>query len=312
MTSLSTNLCGISLKNPLVVASGILATKVLVNAMTDGAAAVTTKTITLNPRKGHPPPNIVRLPYGFINAFGLRNPGIKAFSEKDLKELVGKAKELEAHVFGSISGSNSKEVIEVASIMEKAGVSLIELNISCPTATDLYSLEPNLDFIKSLVKDVKSVLRIPLSVKLTPNTPSIVPIAKAVIDAGADAITAVNALAPALAINIETGEPILKSPYGFGGLSGPAIKHIALAKVLELALEVNVPIIGVGGIMTWRDAVEMIMVGATAIGILSAILIHGSTKVVKDIIKGIEEFMKSKGFKSLEDFRGITLKYIKK
>ena len=311
MTSLNINLCGIQLKNPVIIASGILASEVLIDSIRNGAAAITTKTITLNPRKGHPPPNIVRLPYGFINAFGLRNPGIRAFSEKDLKILVNRARELGAFVFGSVSGSNAKEVIEVASIMERYGVSLIELNISCPTAIDMYSLEPDLKLLKSMVKDVKSTLKVPLSVKLSPNVPSIVPIAKAVIDAGADVITAINTLAPALVINVDTGEPVLKSPYGFGGLSGPAIKYIALAKVLELALEVNVPIIGIGGITTWRDAIEMIMVGATAIGILSAILIHG-TKVVSNIIRGIEEFMKVKGYRSINDFRGLTLRYVRK
>ena len=311
MVDLSVKLVGnIVLKNPIVIASGIPGTNALKMFVEKGVGAVTTKTVTPEPRRGHPPPNIIRLPYGFINAIGLRNPGIEGFIP-ELRELVEVARSHGSIVIGSVGAGTVEGYVNVSSRLEENGVDMVELNVSCPTAKDVYSVGMDLKYLVEVVRETKSVLKIPVAVKLTPSYVDMGKVARLVVDAGADVLAAVNTVAPATSLDINTGRPLLGNPEGFGGLSGPAIKPIAIAKVMEIALEVNVPVIGTGGIMDWRDAVEMILAGASAVGVLSAYFTRGFS-FIDDILNGLSKYMVEKDYKSIEDFRGKALEYIKK
>jgi len=310
--SLEVNLGKLRLKNPIIIASGILSRSLLINAIVDGASAVTTKTLTLNPREGYPPPNLVKLPYGFINAYGWKNPGVKKFVEEDLREIISRAREFNSYVIGSAGGFSLNEYVKVASLLEEGGVDAVEIDIACPTIDKVLDTSFDLKYFTDVVKNVKSVLKVPLIVKLHPSYINIGKVAKLAVDAGADIISAINTVAPAIAIDIDSGKPLLGNPKGVGGLSGPAIKPIALAKVLEIAMEVDVPVIGIGGITTWKDVIEMIMVGADAVGMVSAIFIHKGTSFIKNLLDGIKNFMAKKGYKSIQDFKGLTIKYISK
>ncbi len=311
LVDLSVKLVGnIVLKNPIVIASGIPGTNALKMFVEKGVGAVTTKTVTPEPRRGHPPPNIIRLPYGFINAIGLRNPGIEGFIP-ELRELVEVARSHGSIVIGSVGAGTVEGYVNVSSRLEENGVDMVELNVSCPTAKDVYSVGMDLKYLVEVVRETKSVLKIPVAVKLTPSYVDMGKVARLVVDAGADVLAAVNTVAPATSLDINTGRPLLGNPEGFGGLSGPAIKPIAIAKVMEIALEVNVPVIGTGGIMDWRDAVEMILAGASAVGVLSAYFTRGFS-FIDDILNGLSKYMVEKDYKSIEDFRGKALEYIKK
>ncbi len=311
MVDLSVKLTNnIVLKNPIVIASGIPGMDALKMFVKKGVGAVTTKTVTPEPRQGHPPPNIIRLPYGFINAVGLRNPGVEGFIP-ELRELIEVARSHGSIVIGSVGAGTVEGYVNVSSRLEENGVDMVELNVSCPTAKDVYSVGMDLKYLVEVVRDTKSVLKIPVIVKLTPSYVGIGKVARLVVDAGADVLAAINTIAPATSLDIDTGRPLLGNPEGFGGLSGPAIKPIALAKVMEIALEVDVPVIGTGGITNWRDAVEMILAGASAIGVLSAYFIRGLS-FINDILNGLSRYMVEKNYKSIEDFRGKALEYIKK
>ncbi len=311
MADLSVSLTkNIVLKNPIVIASGIPGTEALKLFIEKGVGAVTTKTVTPRPRRGHPPPNIIKLPYGYINAIGLRNPGIDGFIP-ELHGLVEKARKHGSIVIGSVGAGTVEEYVEVSSKLEDNGVDMVELNVSCPTAKDVYSVGMDLKYLVKVVRETKSVLKIPVVVKLTPSYIDTGKVARLVVDAGADVLAAINTVAPATSLDIETGKPLLGNPEGFGGLSGPAIKPIAIAKVIEIALEVDVPVIGTGGIMDWRDAVEMILAGASAVGVLSAYFSRGFS-FIEDILDGLSRYMEAKGYKNIMDFRGKALRYIKK
>ena len=311
MVDLSVKLVGnIVLKNPIVIASGIPGTNALKMFVEKGVGAVTTKTVTPEPRRGHPPPNIIRLSYGFINAIGLRNPGIEGFIP-ELRELVEVARSHNSIVIGSVGAGTVEGYVNVSSRLEENGVDMVELNVSCPTAKDVYSVGMDLKYLVEIVRETKSVLKIPVAVKLTPSYVDMGKVARLVVDAGADVLVAINTVAPATSLDINTGRPLLGNPEGFGGLSGPAIKPIAIAKVMEIALEVDVPVIGTGGIMDWRDAVEMILAGASAVGVLSAYFTRGFS-FIDDILNGLSRYMVEKDYKSIEDFRGKALEYIKK
>ncbi len=311
MANLSVSLTkNIVLKNPIVIASGIPGTEALKLFIEKGVGAVTTKTVTPKPRRGHPPPNIVRLPYGYINAIGLRNPGIDGFIP-ELRGLVEKARRYGSIVIGSVGAGTVDEYVYVSSKLEDNGVDMVELNVSCPTAKDVYSVGMDLKYLVEVVRETKSVLKIPVAVKLTPSYIDMGKVARLVVDAGADVLAAINTVAPATSLDIDTGKPLLGNPEGFGGLSGPAIKPVAIAKVMEIALEVDVPIIGTGGIMDWRDAVEMILAGASAVGVLSAYFSRGFG-FIEDILNGLSRYMEAKGYRSIMDFRGKALRYVKK
>jgi dihydroorotate dehydrogenase (NAD+) catalytic subunit len=300
---LATEIAGLQLVNPTILAAGILgytglSMKSVIEA---GAGAVVTKTMGQKPRAGYFNPTVVQTDCGLINAMGLPNPGISHFKE-EMKQL----KTIQAPTILSIYGSSPEEFAIVAKIAMQIGADAIELNVSCPhieKAGAEIGCDPKL--LTNIVKTVKKNVNVPVIVKLTPNVANISEIAKTVQDAGADAITAINTV-KAMAIDIETGRPILANK--FGGLSGPAIKPIAIRCVYDVFHSVDIPIIGCGGISCWQDAVEFILAGASAVQIGTAVAFKG-IDVFGSIAQGIDEYLKSKGFTNVKDIVGLAHKF---
>jgi dihydroorotate dehydrogenase (NAD+) catalytic subunit len=267
-----------------------------------GAGAITTKSIGKEPRSGHANPTVLEFGHGMINAVGLSNPGYEKF-----KEEIKIAKEGKVPVIASIFAGNPEEFAFLAKEMEDAKADAIELNISCPNIMrgevfgEAIGKDPDLSY--DVVKAVKKAVRIPVITKLTPNVNDIKIIAKSVEEAGSDAISAINTLGPGMLIDVETAKPILANK--FGGLSGPAIRPIAVRCVYEIYETVKIPIIGIGGIITGKDAIEMMMAGASAIGIGSGIYYRG-LDVFKKVCDEIREFLESHEYSSLKEIVGIA------
>jgi len=297
---LAVEIAELKLSNPTMLAAGILGLsgsflKEIANA---GVGAVVTKSIGLRSRSGYPNPSIVQVDCGLLNAMGLPNPGIHQFVWE-----ITEAKTVGVPIIVSIYGFSSEEFAEVASYAVKAGADALELNVSCPhvekTGSEI-GQDPQL--VREVAKEVKKRVKKPVFVKLTPNIDDITEVAKAAVEGGADAITAINTVR-AMAINIETAHPILANKIG--GLSGPAIKPIAVKCVYEIYREVTVPIIGCGGVATWRDAVEFMLAGASVVQVGTAVA-FGGLKVFKSINRGIDLYLKEKGFRSVKDIVGLS------
>jgi dihydroorotate dehydrogenase (NAD+) catalytic subunit len=266
-----------------------------------GAGGVVTKSIGLKPRSGYNNPTVAQTDCGILNAMGLPNPGIKYFAD----EMSG-AKTSGCPVIVSVYGFSTDEFAKVAKESESAGADALELNVSCPHVDKTGSeIGQNEALLEKVVKSVKKVTRIPVFVKLTPNVTDIVKCAKAAEESGADAIVAINTLR-AMAINAETMKPILGNK--FGGLSGPAIKPIALRCIYEIYEQVNVPLIGCGGISNWRDAVEFMLAGAKAVQIGTAVAFKG-LDVFKSVTNGIDAYMKTKGLANVKEIVGLAHKH---
>ena len=307
MPDLSCELSGLLLKNPLVLASGILGTSptLLQRAALCGAGAVTAKSCSVNPRQGHPNPVAVDWGLGVINAIGLSNPGaaeevLLLAQTRTLLEPLG------VPLFASIFAATVEEFGQVASLVARAGPHMIEVNISCPNVADEFGtpFAASCESAAAVTAAVKAATTIPIAVKLAPNVPSIGRIAAAVVEAGAQVITAINTM-PGMLINAEAGRPVLSNKTG--GISGPALKPIALRCVAEIARAVRVPIIGTGGVTSGRDAAEMLMAGATAVGVGSAVWYRG-VEVLQDINLELTAFMEQQGYQKLDDLRGTAIR----
>ena len=298
-------LLGLALRNPIVLASGILGTSpaLLVRAVLAGAGAVTTKSCGPRPRAGHPNPVAVDWGHGVINAIGLSNPGADE-EVALLAEAKGRLARLGAPLFASIFGGTVQEYADVARVIATAGPDLIEVNISCPNVADEFGtpFAASCESAAEVTEAVKRVVGgVPVSVKVAPNVPNLARIAAAVVEAGADAITAINTM-PGLVIDAEAGRPVLSNRTG--GISGPALKPIALRCVAELAAAVDVPIIGTGGVTTGRDAAEMLMAGATLVGVGTAVWYRG-VGVLGEIAAELDAFTRRQGYRAPSDFRGL-------
>lgn len=295
MSSLSGDVGGLRLENPLILAAGILGTTgaSMRRVALAGAGAVVTKSVGLEPRNGHPGPTVVRLGVGLINAMGLPNPSYRAFQDE-----IDIAREGGVPVVASIFGSCPEEFAEIASALDVDG---FELNLSCPHAGG-YGMEIGCDpaNVEEIARAVRRAVNVPVWVKLTPNVTDIRVLGIAAQRGGANAVVAINTL-KAMAIDVESGYPILGNVIG--GLSGPAIKPVALRCVYELSGVLEIPVIGVGGVSCWQDAVEMIMAGAAGVQIGTALM--GGLEVIRDITSEIIRFLDRKGW-SLEEIRGIA------
>jgi len=295
---------GMTFQNPFVLASGILgvSASLLKRVETAGAGAVTTKTVTRKPRSGYRNPVVVELEYGLLNAIGLSNPGVEEFS----KEVAEAKKILSIPLIASVTGSSGGEMVELATAMEAAGADAVELNLSCPHVKG-HGLELGHDpgVVREVVSAVKSMVKIPVLVKLSPSLPSLVPIAEKAVEAGADGVVAVNTIR-AMAIDVDFRRPVLTSVYG--GLSGPALHPIAVRCVYEVYEALgDVPIIGVGGVITWRDAVELMLAGARAVGVGTGIMYRG-LEIFRELRKGLEAYMEKYGFTTPEELVGAAHK----
>jgi len=304
---LAVEICGVKLSNPTVLASGIvgLSGGLLVRAARSGAGAVTTKSCGLEPRQGYPNPAVLDWGGGLINAVGLSNPGVEAMRE-EIAWAKARLAPLGVPVIASIFAETVQGFGIVAREVSQAQPDLIEVNISCPNVEaefgEMFAAQP--ESASQVTRAVKANAAIPVIVKLSPNVPDIAAIACAVEAAGADAISAVNTFGPGMVIDLETGRPVLANRVG--GVSGPAIRPIAIRCVYEICAQVRIPVIGLGGVSTGRDLAEMVMAGASAVGIGSAVHRRGLT-VFREVCRELTDFMQEHGYKSLWDFRGMAL-----
>jgi len=295
-------LAGLRLVNPTMLASGILglSAETLGYIVKSGAGAIVTKSVGIKPRKGYANPTVVQASCGLINAMGLPNPGINEFTRE-----IREAKNFDVPLIVSVYGFSAEEYARVAEKAVGAGADAVELNVSCPHVTETGSeIGQNPKLLAEVIKEVKIVVEKPVFVKLSPNVTDIAEIAEVAVKAGVDAITAINTV-KAMAIDAETAFPILSNKMG--GLSGPAIKPIAVRCVYEIYERVKLPIIGCGGITNWRDAVEFLLAGASAVQIGTAAAIKGSN-VFKNITRGINAYLKKKGFSSVKEIVGLSHK----
>ena len=298
---LSTNLAGLALDNPTILASGILgySAESMLRVIKGGAGAVVTKSVGLEPRMGYANPTVVQAKSGLINAMGLPNPGIDQYVDeiKYAKSLI------HAPLIVSVFGYSADEYTTVAKKAVEAGADAVELNVSCPHVKQTGAeIGQNATLLYEVVSKVKAQVHKPVIVKLSPNVTDIVDLACAAVRGGADALTAVNTL-KAIAIDVETMLPVLSNVKG--GLSGPAVKPVALRCVYDLREKVQVPIIGCGGIVDWRDAVEYFLAGASAVQVGTAIALE-DTDVFQSINRGIEVYLRKKHYRSVKDIVGLS------
>jgi dihydroorotate dehydrogenase (NAD+) catalytic subunit len=302
MVELSTSISGLKLKNPTMLASGILGETghSLFSISQEGCGALVTKSIGLEPREGHDNPTLFETDYGIINAMGLPNPGIEEY-----KDEIGRARQGGVPVIGSIYGKDAEEFQNLARKMQKFGADALELNLSCPHAkgfgTDLGKDPKKVIWI---TRAVKKAVDIPVFVKLSPNVNSISDLAQAVENAEGDGIVAINTLS-AMAINSELAQPVLANTTG--GLSGPAIKPVGLKCVYEIKAATELPVIGVGGILTGLDAIEYIMAGASCVQIGSGVYYKGKG-IFREVCNQIVTFMETHGYNTITEMVGLAHK----
>ncbi|MHA1286642.1 MAG: dihydroorotate dehydrogenase [Candidatus Thorarchaeota archaeon] len=279
------------------LASGVLGVtaSTMLRALNSGADAVVTKAIGLKPRKGHNGPVLAASHGGLLNAVGLTNPGIDAFEEE--MQILRNAK---TSVVMSIFADSSEEIAVLAEKASTLGPSAIELNLSCPHA-EISQISHSPTITSEYVRAVKEVVNIPVFAKLTPNATDYISVGKAAQDAGADAIVAINTVR-AMKIDILQQRPVLGNRAG--GLSGPPIFPIAVRCVYDLHNALSIPIIGVGGVSTWEDAVEMHLAGASAIQIGTAVM--EDIEVFSKIKNGVNTYLKDTGQKSVDDIVGLA------
>ncbi len=299
MVSLKTEVGGITLEKPGMVASGIMdeTGPSMVRMLENGAGAVVTKSVGLVPNAGHANPCFMEVEGGYVNAMGLPNPGIELFKE-EMEVAVPKGR-----IVGSVYGATPDDFSTLAGKMEDYGACAVELNLSCPHAKG-YGMEVGTDpaMVKAIVSAVKSTVSIPVWAKLTPNTHILADIGRSVQDAGGDAVVAINTL-KAMVISPEFARPILSNK--FGGLSGSAVKPVGVRAIYDLRSVLDIPLIGVGGITNWRDAAEYIMAGASAFQVGSAIGTVG-IDVFDRINEGLSAFMDEYGYSSIQSMVGVA------
>lgn len=297
---MSTRVASLELANPTMLASGMMGETgaSLVAIAEAGAGAVVTKSVGLEPRKGYENPTLVELEGGYLNAMGLPNPGIDAYREEMLV-----ARGAKVPIIGSVFATTPEDYALLAWKMQDYGAAAVELNLSCPHAKGL-GMEIGVDptAVRRIVREVKQTVKIPVLAKLTPNTHRLAEVGKAVEEAGGDGIVAINTLR-AMVISVEAKRPILSNKVG--GLSGPAVRSIGVRCVYELYEAVEIPIIGVGGVESWRDAAEYMMAGATAVQIGSAIGRKGLS-VFQVIVQGLQEYLEREGLENIGDIVGVA------
>lgn len=302
---LSVSVGQVHLANPTILASGVLGVTSggLVKAWRGGAGAVVTKTVGMTGQPGYPGPRIAGLDgNSLINAMGLPNPGVDGYLP-EVREACTRG----IVVIGSIMGNSPQEFASAASKLAPAGVAAIELNVSCPHVGSIYLLGLQPDHVAEVVSAVRGQLSqaLPIWVKLPGSTdyPQLVAVARAAQAAGASAVVAINTL-PALVLDVDTQRPVLGG--GIGGLSGPAIRPVAIRAVWELhRANLGIPIVGAGGVLTGRDAVEFLLAGASAVEIGTGVLHRGST-IFTDVCRELREYMRRHKVKALDSLVGAA------
>ncbi len=296
---LSVNVGGLKLKNPVLLASGTVGYGNEISQFTDLSklGGIVTKSLSLKPRKGNPPQRIVETPSGMLNAIGLANIGVEAF----LKEKIPFLKNINTTLICNIAASSIEEYVECTKILTNEDtIKAFEINVSCPNVKE-GGLEfgNNVNTVRKITAEVCAVTDKPIIIKLSPNVSQISEFAKAVKAEGGDAVSAINTLV-GTSFNIFTRKPKIKNITG--GLSGPAIKPVALAKVLEIKRNVDIPIVGIGGIMNWMDAVEMMIVGASAVQLGTVNFINPNAGV--EIVEGLISYCEQRSIKKISEISG--------
>lgn len=300
---LSVNLGGISLKNPVTVASGTFGYGFEYEDFIDISkiGGVIVKGTTLEPRHGNPPPRIFETAAGMLNAIGLENPGVDVFLNEYLPALRDKG----VTVIANIAGNTVEEYARLAAKLEgHAGIAGVELNISCPNVKQgglQFGTDPGM--VKNVVAAVKASCSLPIMPKLSPNVTDIVEIARAAQEGGADCLAMINTLM-GMAVDVKTRKPVLGNV--FGGLSGPAIKPVALRMIYQVYREVDLPILGGGGIMNFTDALEFFMVGASAVSIGTGNFVN--PRLAAEIVTELEAYLLANEIENLSDLVGIAVK----
>jgi len=300
MNDLAVNIAGVELKNPVITASGTFNSGKEYSHLIglNKLGAITTKGVSHKPWPGNPPPRTAETYGGMLNAVGLQNPGAKAFIQEDLPFLS----QYNTKVIVNLCGKTEEEYINVVRDFEGiTGVDLFELNISCPNIeAGGMAMGTDPKMTEHITRQVKKHTNIPVIVKLSPNVTDIATIAKAAEAGGADGISLINTIL-GMKIDIHRRQPLLGNKLG--GLSGPAIKPIALRMVYQVAKAVNLPIIGMGGISTGEDAIEFIIAGATAVAVGMANF--SNPQATMDIVTGINTYMNMYNIQNINDIRGI-------
>ena len=293
---LSVQIGKLSLQNPVMTASGTFGYGREYEDLThlDRLGAIVTKAVTLKPRAGNPPPRIVETSAGMLNAIGLANVGVAGFIEEKMPFL----RTVDTRVIVNVAGSTVDEYVEVSRRLDGCeGVDALEINISCPNVKQggiSFGADPAL--ASEVISSVRKATRLPLIAKLTPNVTDISPIARAAQDAGADALSLINTLY-GLAVDPATRKPLLSNVTG--GLSGPAIKPVALRMVYDVAGAIDIPVVGCGGIATANDAIEFLIAGASAVQVGTASFTTPTAAI--DVLEGIERFLTEQGIGDIAD-----------
>jgi len=300
---LTTVLAGITLRNPVVTCSGTygFGEEYAAYCPLEALGGITLKGITPLPRLGNSVPRLSETPSGLLNAVGLENPGLEEF----LSDYLPKVRKMPTAVIANISGFSLEDYVEMArALQQDSGLAALEVNISCPNVkhggmhfgTDPHSAE-------EVIAAVKAVTNLPIIAKLSPNVTDIVGMARAVQRGGADALSLINTLL-GMSIDINQQRPFLANT--FGGLSGPAIRPVAVRMVWQVAEAVDLPIMGMGGITTWQDGVEFLLAGATAIGIGTGNFVN--PQAPQEVIQGIKGYCEKHGLTSVRDLVGLAHK----
>ncbi|APM40626.1 dihydroorotate dehydrogenase [Clostridium kluyveri] len=293
------DICGVKFKNPVIAASGTFAFGTEYNEIYDVSklGGICSKGLTLERKEGNLGIRSFETRSGMLNSVGLQNPGVEHFIKVELQAM----KKFNTVIIANLGGNSEEEYIKGVEKLNDSIVDIIELNISCPNVKSggmAFGIKS--EVAGKIVDSVKRVCRKPLMVKLSPNAEDIVDMAYTCCEAGADALSLVNTF-KAMAVDIENRKAVFDNITA--GLSGPAIKPIALRMVYEVSKAVDIPVVGIGGICSWQDALEFIMAGASAIQVGTANFIKPD--ICLDIIEGIEEYMKKEKIKNLDEIRGI-------
>ncbi|MCD8391321.1 MAG: dihydroorotate dehydrogenase [Firmicutes bacterium] len=293
-----TTFCGVEFKNPIVTASGTFGfgEEYGEYAALEEYGGIGSKGITRQPREGNKPPRIAETPSGILNSVGLQNPGVEVFSN----EIMPRLAKYDTNVIVNMSGNTIEEYCEMAEIISKTDAAMIEMNISCPNVKHgglAFGTDPNT--VYELTREVKAVSKKPLVVKLSPNVTSITDIAIAAERGGADALSLINTLL-GMKIDINTRRPILAN--NMGGLSGPAVKPVAVRMVYQVHNAVDIPIIGMGGIMSGADVIEFMLAGASLTALGTGMFIKPD--LIIEVKRDIEAYCEKYGIDTLSDIVG--------
>ena len=300
MRQMAVNLAGVELKNPVMTASGTFGSGAEYGEMVDlnKLGAVVTKGVANVPWPGNPTPRIAEVYGGMINAIGLQNPGYDLFASRDIPFL----RQYDTKIIVNVCGKTTEDYVDVVEKLASQPVDMLEINISCPNVKEggiAFGQDPKA--VETITREVKRHAKQPIIMKLSPNVTDITEMAKAAEAGGADVLSLINTLT---GMKIDVNKRAFAIANKTGGLSGPAVHPIAVRMVYQTAQAVNIPIIGMGGIATPEDAIEMILAGASAVSVGTANFYNPNATI--EIIDGIEAYMKKNGFESVKDMVGIV------